>query len=287
MKFFKTRFAWAIYIIGAVLVFLYVLFPSELAKQYLTNVIRQIHPNLTMEIGRLKLVFPPALKLYDVSVYHSGRAIADLENVKISPHLLSLFLAKTRISFKGKGYSGHFTGGMEIIKKADDREIVIDADLAGIQVNQLEALQAFTTHKVSGVLDGTVTLTTHEPQQALTGDLILTDGKIELSPPLLTQSELTFDSIEAQLIFNGQSLTIEHCELIGNQLNGEVAGSIRLSDHSSSKILDLTGNIRPHADLLARLGNQVPKLLENKNLQTRGVPFKIKGPMESPTYSFY
>jgi len=287
MNFFKTRFAWAIYIIVAALVFLYVLFPSELAKQYLADMIRQTHPNLTMEIGRLKLVFPPALRLSNVRVYHSGQAIAALENVKISPHLLSLFLAKTRISFKGNGYGGNFKGDVNIIKKADDLEIVIDADLAGIQVDQLEALRALTTHRLSGILDGTVTMTTRTPQQELTGDLILTDGKIELSPPLLAQRELTFDSVEAQLIFNDHSLTIEHCELIGNQLDGEVAGSIKLSHHSSSKILDLTGNIRPHAELLARLGNQVPKLLENKNLQNQGVPFKIKGPMESPTYSFY
>lgn len=287
MKFFKSRFAWAVYIIGAALVFLYVLFPSELAKQYLANMIHQMHPNLTMEIGRLKLAFPPALKLYDVSVYHSGRTIADLENVKISPQLLSLFLATTHISFMGNGYGGNFKGDVDIIKKTDDREIVIDADLAGIQVNQLEALQAFTTHRLFGILDGTVTLTTQVPQQAFTGDLILTDGKIELSPPLLAQRELTFDSIEAQLIFNGHSLEIEHCELIGNQLDGEVAGSIRLGNHSSGRILDLTGNVRPHAELLARLSSQVPKLLENENLQTRGVPFKIKGPMASPTYSFY
>jgi type II secretion system protein N len=240
-----------------------------------------------MEIGRLKLGFPPALSLYDVHIYHSERTIADLENVKISPHLLSLFLAKTHISFKGNGCGGNFKGDVDIIKKADDREIVIDADLAGIQVNQLEALRAFTTHRLSGILDGTVTLTIQVPQQALTVELILTDGKIELSPPLLAQRELTFDSIEAQLMFNGRSLMIEHCAIVGNQLDGEVAGSIGLSNHSSSNMLDLRGNIRPHAELLARLGNQVPKLLENKNLQTQGIPFKIKGTMDSPTYSFY
>ncbi|MGD8989851.1 MAG: type II secretion system protein GspN [Desulfobacterales bacterium] len=287
MKLFQTRFAWAVYIIGAALVFLYVLFPSDLVKPYLADMMRQIHPNVTMKIGRFKLGFPPALRLHDVSVYHSGRAIADLENVKLSPHLLSLFMATTRISIKGNGYGGTFNGDVNITKKADDREIVVDADLAGIQVNQLEAIRELTAHKLSGVLNGTVTLTIQVPQQALTGDLILTDGKIELSPPLLSQRELTFDSIEAQLMFNGRSLMIEHCEMVGNQLDGEVAGSIQLSRQSSSNILDLKGNIRPRAELLARLGNQVPKLMENKNLQTQGVPFKIKGTIDSPTYTFY
>ncbi len=287
MKFFKTRFAWAVYVLGAALVFLYVLFPSELLKEYLANRIHQAAPNLTVEIGRLKLGFPPALRLYDVSVYHSGWAIADLENLKISPNIVSLFLETTQVSFQGNGYGGHFKGDMDIIKKTDDREMVIDADLSGIQVDRLEALQAITTHRLSGILEGTLTVTNQMTRQALTGDLVLTDGKIELSPPLLDQRELTFDSIEAQLMFNGRSLTIEHCELIGNQLDGEVAGSIMFSNHSSSKILNLEGNVRPHAEFVARLGNQVPKLLENNSWQTQGVAFNIKGPMESPTYTFY
>lgn len=286
MKFLKTRFAWAVYILGAALVFLYILFPSDLLKEYLANRIHQAHPNLTVEIGRLKLGFPTALRLYDVSVYHSGWAIADLENLKISPNIVSLFLETTHISFQGNGYGGHFKGDMNIIGKADDGEMVIDADISGIQVDRLEALQAITTHRLSGILEGTLTVTTQMPRQALTGDLVLTDGKIELSQPLLAQKELTFDSIEAQLMFNGRSLTIEHCELIGNQLDGEVAGWIRFGNHLSSKTLDLTGNVRPHAEFAARLGDQIPKLLENNNWQTQGVAFNVKGPMESPTYTF-
>ena len=287
MKFFKTRTAWAVYIIGAVLLFLYTLFPSEPVKDYLANLIRQTNPNLTLELGRLKPGCPPGLKLYNVRVYHSSQAIADLENLKISPDILSLFLATTHIAFKGNGYGGNFKGGVDIIKKAEGREIVIDADLAGIQVNQLEALSALTTHKISGNLDGTLTLTANMPHQELMGDLTLTDGKIELSRPLLAQKVLTFDNINAELTFSGRSLTIERCELEGHQLDGEVAGSIKFSHQSSSKILDLAGTLRPHEALLAQMGNYVPKLLANQNLQAGGVPFKIKGPMESPTYSFY
>ncbi len=287
MKFFKTRFAWAAYILCAALLFLYVLFPSDLAKEYLADYIRQTHPKVTLEIGRLKLGFPPGLTLYDVSVYHSGRAIADVDKLKISPDLLSLFLETTRIGFKGKGYGGNFKGNVDIINQTDNREIIIDADLAGIQVNQLEALSDLTRHKIYGNLDGTLTFTAKVPDQALVGDLTLTDGKIEMAPPLLAQRVLTFDSIDAELTFNGRSLTIEHCELHGDQLDGALAGSIKFSPHSSGKILDLSGTVRPHEALLAQMGKQIPQLLADKTLQTQGVPFKIKGPMDSPTYSFY
>ena len=287
MKFFKGRIAWAVYIIGAAVIFLYTLFPSDPVKEYLAELIRQTNPNLTMEIGRLKPGFPPGLKLYDVSVYHSGQAIADLENLKLSPDLLSLFLATTHISFRGRSYGGNFKGGVDIIKKNKNREIFIDADLAGIKVDQLEALSAFTTHKVSGNLDGTLTFSASVPHQALEGDLTLTDGKIELSPPVFAQKVLTFNSIDAELMFNGSSLVIERCELEGNELDGEVAGSIKFIHRSAGKILDLSGTLRPNEALLARLGRHVPKLLASKNLQAEGVSFKIKGPVESPTFSFY
>jgi type II secretion system protein N len=287
MKFFKAGIAWAVFIIGAALLFLYILFPTDSAKEYLADLVRQTHPNLTLEIGQLKPGFPPGVKLYDVSVSHSDRTIVDLENVNIWPDIVSLFLATTHISFKGNGHGGNFKGGVDIIKKAENREIIIDADLAGIQVNQLEALNALTTHKISGNLEGTLTFTATAPHQELVGDLTLVDGKIDLSPPLLAQRVLTFDSIEAQLMFNGRSLTIERCELQGDQLDGEVAGSIKFGYHLAARILDLSGTVRPHEAFLARLGDQVPKLLANKKWQTRGVPFKIKGPVEAPTYSFY
>ena len=287
MKFFKTRFAWAVYIFCAALIFLYALFPSDLAKEYLADYIRQTYPEVTLKIGRLKLGFPPGITLHDVSVYHSARAIADVGNMKIAPDLLSLFLETTHIAFKGNGYGGNFKGNVYIIKKTDNREIIIDADLAGLQLNQMEALSTLTTHKISGNLDGRLTFSAKVPHQALVGDLTLTDGKIEMAAPLLAQRVLTFDSIDAELTYNGRSLTIEHCELQGDQLDGALAGSIKFSPQSSSKILDLSGTFRPHEALLAQMGEQIPQLLADKTLQTQGVPFKIKGPMDSPTYSFY
>jgi type II secretion system protein N len=287
MAFLKSRIAWVIYFIGAAILFLYVLFPSEPLKDYLANQVRQTQPNLTLEIGQLKPSFPPGLKLFDVRVYLSDQVIAGFENLKISPDILSLFLSTTHVAFKGSGYGGNFKGGADIIKKDNNREIVVDTDLVGIQVDRLEVLSALTTHRISGNLDGSLTLTVNTPHRSVEGDLIITDGKVELSPPYLSQKVLNFDSIDTELKFNGHALTIERCEIEGNQLDGEMRGSIKFNPRSSSRVLDLTGTIWPHEALLTQLGEQTSKLLTNENLQTRGVPFKITGPLNSPTYSFY
>ena len=286
MRIFKTRILWAIYVIGAALLFFYILFPSETVKEYLADQIHRVNPGLTVKIGRLRPAFPPGLTLHDVSVYHLGQVLADLDDLKISPDIFSLFLATTHLSFKGNGYGGTLTGRADISKNAVKRELMIDADLAGIQVKQIEALSAVTTHKISGNLDGTLIFDTKAPRQGLSGDLILSDGQIEFSPPVLNQNLMPFSTIEAELMLNNGSLTIQRCQIEGVQLDADVSGSIKLSGRSNKKILNLSGTIRPHEALLAKLGKNIPQIFAGSKMANQGLSFKITGPMDSPKYSF-
>jgi len=286
MQTFKKRILWAIYIICAALFFCYVLFPSDAVKEYLAGRVRQAHPDLTAEIGGVKPVFPPGLKLIDVSVYYLGRILADLDYLDIYPNIFSLFLSTTHLSFTGKGYGGTLKGRVDIGKNSAKRDIIINADLGGIAVKQIEALSAFMTHKISGNLDGTVTFRTNVPDQGLSGSLTLTDGQIEFSPPVLNQNQLSFRTIEAELMLNNNSLTIKRCQIEGNQLDADISGSVKFSGRSARKILDLSGNVKPHAALLAKLGKNIPQLLAAGNLESRGLPFKITGTMDSPRYLF-
>ena len=287
MQIFKTRISWTIYIICAALFFLYVLFPSDTVKAYLVDRIRQTHPNLTVKMGRVRPVFPPGLKLYEVSVYHLGRRIAELEDLKITPDILSLFSATTHLTFNGEGYGGILKGGIDLTKNASQTDVVVGADLAGVQVSRIEALRSLTTHKISGNLNGRLTFKANVPGEALTGNLTLTKGQIEFSAPIMKQNAINFDTIEAELIFDGRSLTIKRCRLDGNLLDADVSGSIKFAGLSARKILDLSGTLKPHETLLVKLGRNVSELIGSRNLENQGIAFKINGPLDSPRYSFY
>jgi type II secretion system protein N len=286
MQIFKAKIFWVFYIICAALFFFYILFPSETVKEYLADQIRLAHPDLTVEIGWVKPGFPPALKLYDISAYHLGQNLAEMQNLKISPNILSLFMATTHLSFRGSGYGGIFKGQADISKNSATRELAIDAVLAGIRVEQLAALSALTTHQISGNLEGTLRFNTQAPRQGLSGNLILTDGQIEFSPPLLNQNTLSFNTIEAEVMLHNGSLTINHCQIEGSQLGARFSGSIKINGRSAKKILDLSGTVKPHTALLARLGKNIPQLLAGSDPGKKGFPFRITGTMDSPEYSF-
>jgi len=287
MQIFKNRISWTIYIICAALFFLYALFPSDTVKEYLADRIHQTHPGLTVKMGRVRPVFPPGLKLYDVSVYHLGLRIAELEDLKIAPDILSLFSSTTHLTFDGQGYGGILKGDIDIIRNSSQRDMVVDADLAGVQMGRIEALKSLTTHKISGNLNATLTFKPNMPAETLTGNLTLTKGQIEFSAPIMKQNAITFDTIEADFIFDGRSLTIKHSRLNGNLLDADVSGSIKLADRSARKILNLSGTVKPHETLLVKLGQNVSELIQSRNLQNQGIAFKINGPLDSPSYSFY
>ena len=287
MKIFKTRISWTIYIIFAVLFFLYVLFPSDMVKEYLAGRVRQTHPNLAINMSRVRPVFPPGLKLYGVSIFHLGQRIAELEDIEITPDILSLFSATTHLAFKGNGYGGILEGGIDIISNSGQKDVQVDADLAGIQVSRIELLKSLTTHKISGNLNATLNFNSNASGEPLTGNLTLTKGQIEFSAPIMRQNAITFETVEAELIFDGRLMTIEHCRLDGNLLDADVSGSIKFTGPSARNILDLSGTVNPHETLLAKLGQNVSELIKSRNSDDQGIAFKIKGPVDSPNYSFY
>jgi len=287
MQIFKTRISWTIYIIGAVLFFLYALFPSDMVKEYLADRVRQTHPNLTVKMDRVRPVFPPGLKLYEVSVYHLGQHIAELEDLRVKPDILSLFSATNHLTFNGEGYGGILKGSIDLTRNDSQEDMVVDADLTGVQVSRIEALSSLTTHKISGNLNAKLTFKANVPGEALTGNLTLTKGQIEFSAPIMKQNSINFDTIEAEMIFDGKSLTIKRCRLDGNLLDADVSGSIKFTGLSARKILDLSGTLKPHETLLVKLGRNVSQLIERRNLENQGIAFKINGPLDSPRYSFY
>jgi hypothetical protein len=117
--------------------------------------------------------------------------------------------------------------------------------------------------------------------------LSITDGRIDFAQPLLNQKFLAFKNIDAELELKNQTLLIKRCSLKGSQMDASISGTISLDNRTGSNRLNLNGTMKPHHLLLASLGKSMPlNLLPRGKVGSKGFSFKIKGPLESPHFSF-
>ena len=76
------RLLYILYIVTVAVVFLYLLFPSETVKRYVSAEISRSIPELTVAIARVKPSFPPGILLNRVGVRLGDAALFNLDRVK-------------------------------------------------------------------------------------------------------------------------------------------------------------------------------------------------------------
>ena len=287
MKFSKKQILYAAYIIGIVIFFLYYLFPAETLKQYIAYRLTQGNPSIKVTIDRLRASLPPGVKLFDVTVSHKGEAIIGLDNLKITPGILSMLGSTKTMSFAGDAYSGKIKGTADIDEETQPQKLTVDAELSGIQIQRISTLQRMAEHKLSGLLNGQVAFKNSGRNQTANGNLTITTGRIDFAQPLLNQKFLAFKDIDAELALKNQTLLIKRCSLKGSQLDASISGTISLNTRTGGNRLNLDGTMKPHHVLLATLEKSMPvNLLPREKAGSNGFSFKINGTLESPIFSF-
>lgn len=275
-----------LYIIGAVIFFLYVLFPSETLKQYIAHRLTQGNPSVKVTIDQLRASLPPGVKLYDVTVSHRNEAIVGLDSLKITPSIFSILGANKRMAFIGDAYSGRIKGTAEIDEETQPQNIELDAELSEVQIQRISTLRSFIEHKLSGQLNGTVIFKNSGRNQTATGNFSITDGRIDFSQPVLNQKFLAFKDIDADLVLKNQKLLIKKCSLKGSQMDATISGTISIDNRTGNNRLNINGTMKPHHVLLASLGKNVPvNLMPRGKAGGKGFSFKIKGSLEAPVFS--
>ena len=102
MKNTPKRLLYGLYVLAAIVFFIYYLFPSDKIKNYVISGFSKINPTINISIDHIRPAFPPGLKLYKVSFYHMDNTLLETEQIKVVPNFLSLFRAK-RIFFSKEG----------------------------------------------------------------------------------------------------------------------------------------------------------------------------------------
>jgi type II secretion system protein N len=280
----RKRLLYFLFIIGVTACFIYYLFPSDKIKSYITVQFNKTYPGITIALDHVTPAFPPGLRLYNVNFYHTHDPLFGMEQIKISPALLSLFRSKINFCYKGSAYAGMLEGRGEFTKNTP--EIMIDGKLSGIRIKEISGIKNFIGRNISGVLDGNFTYWNgKESGNDLKAELIISDGQFELLTPLLQLESLAFKKITAELALKNMNLNIKKCILTGDQMDGSVSGSVTLKNTPGQSYLKLSGTIKPHPVFIEKLGNDLPpNLLPKKIFGKNGVKIRIYGTLDNPRF---
>jgi type II secretion system protein N len=287
MKPSKKTLLYTAYIIGITIFFLWYLFPSDTLKEYLAYRLTQGNSDVTVKIGRMKPILPPGVTLQDVVIAKQSMTLANLASLKIMPELRSLFSDKSAVDFKGQVYQGRLSGRAELGGGRQDNGVKIDANVAGIQLQQIPMLKQLSDHEISGGLDGTFTYADRKPNRLLSGNLTLSNCRIILATPVFNQKSFDFKNIEANLTLQNNRLIIKKLNAKGNQLDLDLVGNVDLNgaDPAENR-LNLTGTVTPHHVFLAKIENEIPvDLLRSKKAGRTAISFRVDGTMDEPGFS--
>ena len=267
--------------------FLWYLFPSDTLKNYLAYRLSQGNPDLTVTIDRISPVLPPGLKLHEVDISHQDKASIAIENLKIMPGLGSLFSDTVTVDFKGRVYEGSLSGRAEISDNPKGSGIKIDGNIAGVQVQQISALQQLSDHEISGRLDGKFVYAAENQNRKLSGTLTMTNCRLELATAVFNQKLFEFKKIDADLTLQDKNLVINGISANGNQLDLKIAGRINLTTSDPAKnALNLTGTVTPQHVFLAKIEKDLPvDFLRNKKAGRMAISFKVDGTLDEPDFS--
>ncbi|MFV9646708.1 MAG: type II secretion system protein GspN [Desulfobacterales bacterium] len=277
----KKRLLYFMYIIVVTALFIYYLFPSDAVKKYIAFNLNRANPELNITIDNIKPVFPPGLRLYNVSLYRLSNLLLKAKQIKITPGLLSLFRPKTTFFFKAEAYEGLLEGRADIMAN----KLMINADLSGVRTKDMSVVQNLSNRKISGMLSGKVTYTgNREFAGTVNAKLTLSNCEVELLTPVFNLESFSFESIVAEVAMNNQKIQINECIIKGDQADGMISGSVNLKNPLGKSVLDLTGTIKPHHLLIENLQKSFPV----KSLLKTGkscLPIRLYGTIDQPGFS--
>jgi type II secretion system protein N len=282
----KKTLLYTAYIIGITLFFLWYLFPSDTVKDYLAYRLSQGNPDVTVTIDRISPVLPPGINLHEVDITHRNMVVLELKSLKVMPGLGSLFSGTTQVNFKGQVYEGTVSGRAEI-DDPQEAGLKIDGHIAGVQVQEISALQQWSEHDIAGGLGGNFVYSGGKTTPKLTGKLTMSACRVELANAIFNQDRFDFKKVDADLALQNRNLVINGFSALGSQLDLKIAGRIRINKSDSAKNnLDLTGTVTPHHVFLAKIEKDIPvNLLRNKKSGQTAIKFKINGTLGDPTFS--
>jgi type II secretion system protein N len=245
MSILKKKTLWlTFYGILITLVFLYLLFPSDMVRSKLEEAANSSGFILKMESLRPSL--PWGLKMKDITISSASSADitfrGDLLDVQFNPK--SFFQKNTYLGLSGEAYGGKFDGRVGLASLSQmypPKEGNIN--FQNIDLTGCAFIKTLLAKEITGRAKGNLSYIAQEINGKDSGTitLLLTKGTYPLVEPFLGLKRIDFDRGEIKAQFNNGSLKMEKLEIASSQINCFFKGEITLANDFKLSQLNLSG----------------------------------------------
>lgn len=283
---FIRRLFFGLYIIIAIIVFGYLLFPAKPIQRYIENHAGMISPGIRVTMDRLSPGFPIALKMSKVDLYRRNTHLLSNVEFTLKPKLGSLFGSSKAYAFGGQLHQGSVNGAFDFKEGPSPQPFNFKSDFKGIDLTTVPGLEPWREQLTSGTLEGRIRYDHRGDQATMGAQLTLRDVTVKLDIPLDKLDHLLFANISADLEANGPKLEIRQCRFSGPQGEGQITGTINLRTPAAASTLNLTGHFKPNPGLIMQLQGTLwgDMLTANKGQADAGYPFRIRGSLNAPQW---
>jgi type II secretion system protein N len=285
MKTTKKILAWVFYISVLTVVFLYLLFPSDAVRKYLQHEFEKAGSGAVfLDIQSLSPGFPPALLLDDVILIYNNINALGLDRVTLSPAYAKLLQKNRALNFRADIGDGNASGWLQFENMGEKRpELSFDLEFENVDARAFEIIKNLTGKSVSGSLEGEFVFNGGIPGQTGKGSAQIRGRQftVGLQPPVMGVQELTFRYLQADLEIENQRLDISGLKVDGSQFSGEGNGRLLIRQPLENSQIQLSLLVKLHPALIKTLGGILPK----KYLKEKGIPVRISGTLNQPSWS--
>ncbi len=281
----KTLFAYLIFTMLAVLCFLYLLFPEQALRTYISDQVTACNPDLSLSMAPIRPTLAAGLKTDSLDLEKAGVRLLHIDDAQVKPDLLKLIKKRRQVHFHGRWAQGTVDG--MATRDPDNPAWRMEADIQGVRLKELDlprVLHADDHFSLAGVLNGRIT---HEGAHSLrntsSAALNLSGLSIALNTPVAGIDKVPIDKTNVEFTAKGNTVQVKTVTFDGPMLEGRISGSVQLKSPIGHSRLNLSGNAKPRPELIAKLQETLPKGLVNmRNMSSRGLPFRILGTIDNP-----
>lgn len=246
MSFLKNKTLWfCIYGFFITLVFLYLLFPSDIAKSKMEQAVHST--GLILKTASLKPSLPFGFKMKKISLHSISPANVyfqgDVLDLQFSP--LNFFRKNKSIGLKGKAYGGIFSGRFSLDSLSTTGSPQTGKlDFENIDIGEYAFLRHFTGKDINGKAKGNWTFTKSRLGNISgTLTLFMDNGSFALAEPFLGLNRIDFDLGEVKAQMENGKIKLEHLRISGQQMDCSLSGEITLAGDFKNSQLDLKGEL--------------------------------------------